>query len=501
MNIAEILELVKTSQGKSVDEIVKNFVQPGGATTGIQGYDLEAPSKKLYPVLTPLRNRIPRRGGGFAVQANWKAITGIRSAARRAGVSEGNRGSYTQHTSAEYLAAYRGIGGEKYVTFEADYAAQNFEDVKALAVSQALENLMIDEELIILGGNTSLAYGQPNAPTLVGSTTGGTLAAATWSVIVIGLSLQAYWDIAGLNNGNVNQSFDATTAAVVAQDTRTNADGSVDLVNMGVSRRSNNATVVTTGATSSIQATAAAIPGVVAWAWYWGPAGTERLGALTTINSVLITAATGGANQLASVVAGAGADRSQNSLEFDGLLTIASKGLGSYYVNMPTGTPGTGTPLTAGSGRVVEIDAALADYYRKYRIQPNEIHMSYVQFVQIGKLVLGSTNPGVTFMIDPTKPIELVAGRNVGKYLSPINGQIIDMIVHPNMVPGTILFNTTAAPAYLDGVQDIVRIRTRREYFQIEWPIRTRKYEYGVYADEVLQHFFPPALGIITNIA
>ena len=34
----------------------------------------------------------------------------------------------------------------------------------------------------------------------------------------------------------------------------------------------------------------------------------------------------------------------------------------------------------------------------------------------------------------------------------------------------------------------------------IEWPLRTRKYEYGVYADELLQNYFPPAFGILKNI-
>jgi len=29
---------------------------------------------------------------------------------------------------------------------------------------------------------------------------------------------------------------------------------------------------------------------------------------------------------------------------------------------------------------------------------------------------------------------------------------------------------------------------------------RTRRYEYGVYADEVLQHSFPPSMAVITNI-
>ena len=39
-----------------------------------------------------------------------------------------------------------------------------------------------------------------------------------------------------------------------------------------------------------------------------------------------------------------------------------------------------------------------------------------------------------------------------------------------------------------------MQIRTRQDYYQIEWPLRTRKYEYGVYADEVLQHYFPPSM-------
>lgn len=499
MDLAEILALVKTSQGKSVDDIVKNFSQPGNSTSGLQGYDLEAPSKKLYPLLTPLRNRIARRGGGFAIQANWKAVTGIRNAARRAGVSEGNRGATSQHTFAEYFAAYRGIGGEKYATFESDYASQGFEDVKALTVTQALENLMIDEELIILGGNTSLGLGTTATPTLAGSTSGGSLATQTLSVIVVALGVQAYWDIAGMNNGSVGGTFDPTTAIINASVTRTNADGSTDTVNMGVARKSANATVSITGPTGSATATVTPVTGAFAYAWYWGPSGTERLGALTTINSVLITALTGGSNQLASDLPGG--DKSQNNLEFDGLLTIASKGLGSYAKALATGTPGTGTTLTAAGGRIVEIDTALGSFYSLYRLQPNTIYLSFVQFQKITNLILGQTNPQVMFTVGVNDPVTAIAGRNVGKYVSPITGEIIDLVVHPNMPPGTMLFYSDRVPAYLDGVQDLVRIRTRREYYQIEWPLRSRKYEYGVYADEVLQHYFPAAMGFITNIA
>ena len=60
-------------------------------STGLTGYSLEAPAKKLYPVLTPLRNRIPRNShqGQGATATNWKAITGINSAKLKASVAFG----------------------------------------------------------------------------------------------------------------------------------------------------------------------------------------------------------------------------------------------------------------------------------------------------------------------------------------------------------------------------------------------------------------------------
>lgn len=498
-SMTELLELVKTAQAKAVDDLTKNFTQPGSATAGIQGYDLEAPSKKLYPVLCPLRNSVPRVGGGFAVQANWKAITGINTTRVRAGVSEGQRGGQVQHTSAEYFAAYRGIGLEKSVTFEADYAAKGFEDVKALAVSQTLEALMIEEEMMHLGGNTSLALGTTPTPTLAGSGTGGTLSAATWSVICVALGLQSYWDVAGINNGMVGGSFDATAATVRSSIVRTNADGTTDTFGAGTAQKSANATTSTSGSTSSIAASVAPVRGAVAYAWFWGPAGTERLGAVTTINSTVITAAAGGSNQLASTLPAA--DNSTSALEYDGLLTIASKAsLNAYYAALATGTPGTGTPLTSNTGRVTEIDTALSTFFDRYRLQPDKIYVNFRQFQKITNLVLGSSNPGVLFTVDVNSPVEAIAGRNVAKYLSPITGEVLDLVVHPNLPPGTILFRTTRAPAYLDGVSDLCRVRTRRDYHQIEWPLRTRKYEYGVYADQVLQHYFPPSLGVLTNI-
>jgi len=51
-------------------------------------------------------------------------------------------------------------------TFEADYAAENFQDVKALAVEGLLRAMMISEEKVILGGNNSLSVANTPTPSV-----------------------------------------------------------------------------------------------------------------------------------------------------------------------------------------------------------------------------------------------------------------------------------------------------------------------------------------------
>ena len=59
------------------------------------------------------------------------------------------------------------------------------------------------------------------------------------------------------------------------------------------------------------------------------------------------------------------------------------------------------------------------------------------------------------------------------------------------------LFDTTAYQVD----RNVLQMRLRQDFFAIEWPRRTRKWEYGIYADGVLQNYFPPAFGLITNIS
>ena len=220
MNMQETLDLVKKSLTEnSTDVVSKAFTQ----ATGLVGYDLQAPALALYPfvaAMTMLRNDIPRVGGGGDTATRWKAITGINVGNTHPGVSESNRGALTSTSTASYTAAYVGLGLEDYVSFEADYAAQNFDDPKARATLGLLRSLMIQEEGMLLGGNASLALGTTPTPSLSASGSGATLPALTYGVICVALTHQ----------GNSRSSL---ANGVIGQITKTNTDGSSDTINGG----------------------------------------------------------------------------------------------------------------------------------------------------------------------------------------------------------------------------------------------------------------------------
>lgn len=491
---AETLELVKTAQAAaSAETLQKSFAQPTGATTGLQAYDLTAPSQKLYPVLTPLRNKIPRVSGGFATQANWKAITAINVGNVRAGVSEGNRGGVIDHSMVERMAAYRGFGLENFVTFEAGYAAKGFEDVKALAVTQTLQAVMVQEELMIFGGNTGLKLGTTPTPTLIAGGSKGTLPSGSLSVVCVALGLQAYLDVAGANNGATGQMFNAPTAKVPAKITRKNADGSTDTFGGGSAQKSAAASV-NVGAGQTVTAKVNAVRGAVAYAWFWGTAGTEKLGAVTTTAEVVITANATGTQNAGELPA---EDCSTSHLEFDGVLTqLAMPDSGAYYAD------NKGQPLTTdGAGGVQEFEAAFVHFYNLYRLSPTAIYCHASDLVSLNKLLLGGNGtPLLRLTVDVNQTGSIRAGAKIGSYLNKVTGDEVDIVVHPNAAPGTYLFWSDRLPAYVQGITNLFQIRTRQDYYQLEWPLRSRRYEYGVYADEVLQGFFPPAFGLLSNV-
>lgn len=461
------------------------FAQSASATSGLTFYDLELGAKFLYPVLTPLRNEIPRVSGKGGIQAAWRAVTGINTTGIRVGVSGGNRGAVMAISTADYTAAYKGIGIEDNVDFEAQYAGEGFDDIRAIAGKVGLEALMLGEEILLLGGNTSLQLAQAGTPSVTVVSTGGTLS-ATQYVRVVALTLEGF--LASTVAGGVPGAI-----------TRNNADGTTDTFGGGSSQISSAATAtVSSGTTNSITATVAAKRGAVGYAWFWGATNntTVTLGAITTVPALTITAAATGTQQMSTTF---DADNSTNSLVFDGLLTQALKsGSNAYYKDL------AGAALTSdGAGGVVEIDAMLKDRWDNYRLSPDTMWVSSQEAYDISKLIMAGNSNGAYRMVFTPERDAIGGGIMVTTYLNRFSmggAKTLNIRIHPNMPSGTILFTTSKLPYPLSNVGNVFQVRTRQDYYQIEWLLRTRKYEYGVYADEVLQHYFPPSMAVLTGI-
>lgn len=495
--VNETLQLITKALQEPSPEMVKAFTTAlggTGVTQGLKGYDLEPAAKTLYPVLTPLRNKIPRVGGGFGIQANWKAITGINTAGLSAGAGEGRRGGIVTTTVADYLAAYRTLVLDDYVTLQAQAAGQGAFDVSALAVEGLLRSLMIQEEFIMLGGNgAAVALGTTPTPTLVDVGTGGTFKATTkYLVHCVALTLEGY------RNASV-------AGGVAGQVSRANGDGTTETYGGGSAQKSAEANITTAADgnnTHSIKASVTPVTGAVAYAWFWGENGQDvLLGAISTINSVLLTNPVATGTQKIGDLAGS--DQSKNALIFDGLLyQIWKSGSNAYVKTMATGTPGTGTPLTADTkAGIVEITEALVHFWSVYKTIPTTIWVAGQEKQNMAsKVATGASGSAVSFTVD-TRQGAVLGGINVSGYIHPITGQEIPVAVHPELPAGTILFECMALPYSLSGVANVVQVRTRWEYQQIDWVLTSLKRDFSITVDEVLQNYFPPAWGLITNIA
>ncbi len=498
----EAIALIREkTASKLSQDVLKAFVQPGSATSGLAQYDLEQGARLLYPITTIFRNMIARITGGTGIQANWRAVTAVNPGNLNIGLSEGHRGGFMSQTVVDKFAAFKTSGMDNFVTEQAYLAAVTFEDLVALAATTTLQGTMEQEEQLDIGGNNSIALGTGNTPTqgAVGNTGGFLSNGATYSVIVVPLTYL------GMRNSvppTVNGSTGALSGGAVALPyVRTNADGSTDNV-QGFSgiQSAASAAINLSGGTSTQVLNAATVPinGAIGYAWYMGAtAGTERLVAITGYPTATITN-TNATGQLATALPAG--DTSTFALNYDGLLTqILAPGSGAYVKDLG------GAALSSsgsGSGGIQEFDDMIADRVANYRLVPTDIFMSPKdQRAASATLLTGNTNLAPFIMGDAA-----ANGISAAAQLKVYNNKIgfgtpqLTVHAHPFIPAGTVIFYSRTNPYPLSNVPNLIRKLCRRDYWQVDWPVVTNMRTLGVYFDAVLQLYFPPAFGVITGI-
>lgn len=441
-------------------------------STGLQGYDLEQPARNLYPVLSPIRNMLPRKKAAKGSSAvHWKAITGL-STTGSPFVAEGARNSEIIYTEVDKNASYKTWGRDDSVTREAEQQAMGFEDLRARSARSLLQRVMIEEEDILIGGNTTTALGTTPTPVIANAGTGGNIAAGTYDVICVALPYMGY------RSATINQvnSFNHAAKSVASS------------------------TTTTSGSTSVISGHVTPVNGAVAYAWFIGTAGAEKCELITTVANFLATTLLG-TGQLASAVS---ADTSADANAYDGL--IPQIVAGGYVLSQPNGTDGTGTPLTYDNATgIVEFDKVLKYQWDTNRLSPDIIFVNSQEAMNISlKVLKSSNNPAYQFIVDAgDNQGSLMGSALVTRYFNKFTGTPVKIQTHPTLPAGTVMFFTQNLPSwYVDtNIEGAWDVHLLEDYYELMYALTTRKWEHGIYANGVLRGYIPGAQSLLTNVA
>lgn len=439
---------------------------------GLVGYNLSAPAKQLVPFLSPLRNIIPRKVSPTGTSTHWKAITSIVPQGKATAL-EGTRGTSMNYTVEDKMAAFKVLGLQDAVTFEAEAAGRNFQDVKATASTNLLLSLMQEEERYILGGNhTSL--GTVSAPTATADTTGGSIAAGTYAVKVAAMTLVA------ANRVVANQQIAGLVLGVPATDSMgQDISGAID----GVTAASTATSVTTTGTTSMLKLSVAPVTGALAYAWF--------------VDDVLQIVSTNSYVELTKLVTGGSAaptaDGSGDANAFDGIIPQIIAG-GGIYMDMAN------SQLTASQGGIEELDEINSRLFNQFKNGATR----YLVSEQLAKDITSAivkNNGAPTLFVNNGEKNDITGNYMVKRYVNKsYGGQNISIEVHPWLPNGTMVVMCDRVPYPNANIGSVLEIECGYDYRQLEYARTSPKYEFEIRTYEALKHYFPACQAILTNV-
>ncbi len=466
-------------------------------STGFTPYVLETPAKVIFPVQAPMVQLTPRMVGRGTDIEHWKSVLSIFN--QQGPFSQTHWGGTTDgsttidspvYTLNNYQSAYQTIAEYNSVTFQAQWRSRALEgDMLARRKVELVYALKLQEENWIINGAAKLW--PPLPPLLTGSTTGGSLAALTYWIL-----------ITATNAAGETLAYSATAKSVT-----------------------------TTGATSSISITFSGVIGATGYNVYVGtgatqPANTAMYRQITTnftptglpaqpadyvgtmgVTALLTTIATSGVAYSAVVTAGNTSTVATNV--FDGMVSLC-------YLN-----PNAGTGLSVGEQGMTsvivqpaattgllalqDIQLLLRKMFSQAMADPTHLFVSPVEAVTIDNLIGTASNFRVLAEPQSAGGIRsLVAGQKVTHILNQVTGTTMQVVTLPYLPQGTIVAGSFSIPFPAPDVQDPpFRMMVNQDYTSIDYPptqANTQTWGFGIFVDEALVNQFQGGWGLVSGI-
>lgn len=473
---------------ETLDAIAKAQTSGLLSGTGIYGVDLTG-LVSLVPVNTRTRNSLPRESSANgALQTSWRALLGINTQQPNPAVGNDFAGPLVSLDEQNVFANYVPLAMAVRVTQDSIDFAKGYADAKAVGTLQGLNQLMIGENKLLLGGQ---AYALPTCPTptSVIATTGGTIPAST-AIPVKVAARSGYNFYYGGSNVASSASAGSSTSAT---------------------------------ATNSATVSIPAVKGAFAYDWFVN----GFYYTTTTVASVLVTsiptanAALPNIPNLSTtaVTAVPTVDASFSANSFNGMVA----GILGDYGTSAIVTPGSGTAsgatfidngaatLTLVGGSISQIDSLLLGIWNTVELSPQRLVMGAAIGQEISQLLFGTS--AAFQMLEPgdrTSKANAVAGSFAAHYINRASGgDIVDFLVDPHMPPGMVIARTDKVPFPGANIDSVFSVRTLRDYSSFDYGANYNPGSAGggprsdteVRSIETLVNRAPSTCGVLANCA
>lgn len=447
----------------------KNFDLSSPLASGFVPFDLIPFVRTIYPVYTPLRNKIPRvPGQGTYHRAKILAsisgsLPGGLGSLQDDSTSEFFGGSFASwpnalpssgaQTAYDLIIPYKFFALTEGVSWLQQFAGQGFDDIYGLASLVLLQEFMLLEEHDILA-SSSQALAGPAAPTATPRVAGSTETPLT------GVTTDLYVTVTALD-------YWGETAYNVADVTTVTTWASGDVVDVTI-------TPVEGAIGYAIYvATGTANPGRTGFFRFQ----TNTLGG--TIGAVKFTLQgalpTTGANPPATDSGTSSPNRMES------LISVLS---GRAYNAGAGPYPGPGSDPAVNAGY---FNASVADVFNTATLQsalqemfngstgyfanPSEIISSANDAQILANSIIAESVAAYQLRIQQSEVSGVAAGVAVANVVNPVTRSMPEILVHPYLPQGNALLMSYVLPQTQNNLGNVVENVMVQDYAQIGWPV------------------------------
>jgi hypothetical protein len=457
------------SQRMAMQDIQKEISLTSPLSTSFAAFDLEAPAKMLTPRPTPLRNKIARKKGvgtshrqkqilGYTgtgtggVGNTWPGIT--QSSTATFGSINYERGPIISYAAQDLILPYNSYSLSDSVTFDANFSAMGYQDLRQLSSTSTLyATMLMEERMMLMARGTASGYsGALAAPASVASTSP---AAATGQTA---LAAGTYYIYVTANAGISSSGFGESIVSTV--DNEVVASGDVLSLTWApvTGAIGYNVYVGTTTGTANctFQGTAQGTSAII-----------QGAGTIGLLGNNFAYTTTGAAASRAN------ADTSAYATGYDGILPTVL-GSSSGYNNTINTTFSTSNPG-------VEYQTVFYNLYNNVKADPDEILINGADRKQLSDSIKNGSTANYRLQLTQTERGDYVGGATIGGLYNEITGKMVPLTVHPWLPQGVSPVLSYTLPIPDTEVSDVWANYMVQDYMGIQWPVTQFSYDFSTY--------------------